>query len=61
MAPIDKPSDIPPEEMADMEAVYRLISEGKRVTDPACWSASTMLRGGPAPDPGEVRRGGVGG
>ncbi|HZW32296.1 MAG TPA: hypothetical protein VFF52_16405 [Isosphaeraceae bacterium] len=35
MPPIEKPSDIPPEAMADLEEVCRLISEGKRVTDPA--------------------------
>jgi hypothetical protein len=34
MSPVEKPSAIPPEEMADMEEVCRLISEGKRVTDP---------------------------
>jgi hypothetical protein len=35
MAPVEKPTDIPPAEMADMEEVCRLIAEGKRVTDPA--------------------------
>ncbi|MFI5456235.1 MAG: hypothetical protein ACHRXM_12375 [Isosphaerales bacterium] len=35
MATVEKPSSIPPEAMADMEEVCRLISEGKRVTDPA--------------------------
>jgi hypothetical protein len=35
MAPVEKPSVIPPDEMADMEEVCRLVSEGKRVTDPA--------------------------
>jgi len=35
MAPIDKDLTIPPDEMADMEEVCRLISEGQRVTDPA--------------------------
>ncbi len=31
MIPVDKPSDIPPAELADMEQVRRLIAEGKRV------------------------------
>jgi hypothetical protein len=35
MATVEKPSEIPADEMADMEEVCRLISEGKRVTDPA--------------------------
>jgi hypothetical protein len=35
MATVEKPSTISPEEMADMQEVCRLISEGKRVTDPA--------------------------
>ncbi len=35
MATIENPSNIPAEEMADMEEVCRLIAEGKRVTDPA--------------------------
>jgi hypothetical protein len=35
MAPVEIPSAIPAEEMADMEEVSRLISEGKPVTDPA--------------------------
>ncbi len=35
MIPVDKPSDIPPAELADMEQVRPLIAEGKRVTDPA--------------------------
>jgi hypothetical protein len=35
MATVESRSDIPPEEMADMEEVARLISEGKRITDPA--------------------------
>ena len=35
MAPVEIPSDIPPDAMADMEEVCRLIAEGKRVTDPA--------------------------
>jgi hypothetical protein len=35
MATVELPSDIPAEEMADMEEVCRLISEGKPVTDPA--------------------------
>ena len=34
MAPVEKPPSIPPEEMADLEEVCRLISEGKRATDP---------------------------
>jgi hypothetical protein len=33
-ATVDKPTDIPPQEMAGMEEVMRLVSEGKRVTDP---------------------------
>jgi hypothetical protein len=35
MASVERSPDIPPDEMADMEEVCRLISEGKRVTDPA--------------------------
>jgi hypothetical protein len=35
MATLEKPSNIAAEEMADMEEVCRLISEGKRVTNPA--------------------------
>jgi hypothetical protein len=35
MATVEIPSAIPAEEMADMEEVSRLISEGKPVTDPA--------------------------
>ncbi|MFI5460322.1 MAG: hypothetical protein ACHRXM_33310 [Isosphaerales bacterium] len=35
MATVEKPSFVPPEEMADMEEVIRLISAGKSVTDPA--------------------------
>jgi hypothetical protein len=35
MSTVVKPSVIPPDELADMEEVCRLISEGKRVTDPA--------------------------
>ena len=35
MATFEIPSAIPAEEMADMEEVSRLISEGKPVTDPA--------------------------
>jgi len=35
MATVKIPSAIPAEEMADMEEVSRLISEGKPVTDPA--------------------------
>jgi hypothetical protein len=35
MATVEIPSVIPAEEMADMEEVSRLISEGKPVTDPA--------------------------
>ncbi|MFI5455767.1 MAG: hypothetical protein ACHRXM_09985 [Isosphaerales bacterium] len=34
MAAVAKPLNIPPDEIADMEEVCRLISEGKRVTDP---------------------------
>jgi hypothetical protein len=34
MPNVDKPSAIPPDAMADMEAVCRLVAEGKRVTDP---------------------------
>lgn len=33
MADVEKPSTIPPDEMADMQEVCRLVSEGKRVTD----------------------------
>jgi hypothetical protein len=32
---VAKRSHIPPQELADMEEVCRLISEGRRVTDPA--------------------------
>jgi hypothetical protein len=35
MATVETPSAIPADEMADMEEVFRLISEGKPVTDPA--------------------------
>ncbi len=35
MATVETPSVIPADEMADMEEVCRLISEGKPVTDPA--------------------------
>jgi hypothetical protein len=35
MANVETPSAIPADEMADMEEVCRLISEGKPVTDPA--------------------------
>jgi hypothetical protein len=35
MANVERPSAIPPEEMADREAICRLISQGQRVTDPA--------------------------
>jgi len=35
MATVETPSAIPADEMADMEEVCRLISEGKPVTDPA--------------------------
>jgi hypothetical protein len=35
MASVEQPSDIPPEAMADMEEVCRLIAQGMRVTDPA--------------------------
>jgi hypothetical protein len=35
MATVEAQSAIPADEMADMEEVCRLISEGKRVTDPA--------------------------
>jgi hypothetical protein len=34
MATVPKQEVIPPEEMADMEEVCRLIAAGKRVTDP---------------------------
>jgi hypothetical protein len=34
MANVEKPSPIPPDEMADMEEVCRLVFEGQRVTDP---------------------------
>ena len=34
MATVNTPLSIPPEEMADMEEVCRLIAEGKRVNDP---------------------------
>jgi hypothetical protein len=35
MAAVPKSSEISAEEMADMQDVCRLISEGKRVNDPA--------------------------
>jgi hypothetical protein len=35
MAAVEIPRAIPADEMADMEEVCRLISEGKPVTDPA--------------------------
>ena len=35
MATVEIPSAIPADEMADLEEVSRLISEGKQVTDPA--------------------------
>jgi hypothetical protein len=35
MAILEESSDIPPDEKADMEEVWRLVCEGKRVTDPA--------------------------
>ena len=35
MATVENPSTIPADEMADMEEVRRLISEGKPVADPA--------------------------
>jgi hypothetical protein len=35
LATVEAPSAIPADEMADMEEVCRLISEGKPVTDPA--------------------------
>jgi hypothetical protein len=35
MATVETPSAIPSDEMADLEEVCRLISEGKPVTDPA--------------------------
>ena len=35
MASVETPSAIPADELADMEEVCRLISEGKPVTDPA--------------------------
>jgi len=34
MASVEETSTIPPDEMADMEEVCRLIAEGKRITDP---------------------------
>jgi predicted thioredoxin/glutaredoxin len=34
MATVERASAIPPEEMAEMEEVCRLISKGQRVTDP---------------------------
>ncbi len=34
MATVEKPRTISPEETADMQEVCRLISQGKRVTDP---------------------------
>jgi len=34
MANVEKPSAITPDEIADMEEVCRLVSEGKRVADP---------------------------
>ena len=40
MATVETPSAIPADEMADMEEVCRLISEGKPVTDPALRNAS---------------------
>lgn len=41
MATFPITSAIPADEMADLEEVSRLISEGKPVTDPALLSAST--------------------
>jgi hypothetical protein len=35
MATVAESPDIPSDAMADMEEVCRLVSEGKRVTDPA--------------------------
>jgi hypothetical protein len=35
MATVDESPDISPDGMADMEEVCRLVSEGKRVIDPA--------------------------
>jgi hypothetical protein len=35
MATVETPPAIPADEMADMEEVCRLISDGKPVTDPA--------------------------
>lgn len=35
MATVEQSADIPPDVMADMEEVSRLVSEGKRVSDPA--------------------------
>ncbi len=63
MASVEKPSDIPPDAMADMEEVCRLIAEGKRVTDPRLLRRiyDRSYSRSPAPNPGEVRRGGVGG
>lgn len=34
MATIEKPTAVDPQAQADLEEVCRLISEGKRVTDP---------------------------
>jgi hypothetical protein len=31
---VDTPAAIPPDEMADLEEVCRIVAEGKRVTDP---------------------------
>jgi hypothetical protein len=35
MANIEAFPDMPPDERADLEEVWRLVCEGKRVTDPA--------------------------
>lgn len=34
MKPTDEPLLVDPQEMADLEELCRLVSEGKRVTDP---------------------------
>ncbi len=47
MATLQIPSTIPPDEMADLEAVTRLISEGKSVTDPASLERIYTVRSRP--------------
>ena len=51
MSPVEKPSDIPPAEMADMVEVCRLIAEGKprhqsraAATNPRAVRASAFVR-----------------